>query len=288
VKTLIVGYGSIGKRRSGIIAGLYPDWDPPTTVDPVGGDFDDMTDVVDNIKQFGAIFVCTPPAHHTHPLRIAVDAKIPVFVEKPFCLPHQLDSIRDLLDPYRGAVMVGHNFLWHEGFQKFKTEASRIGSLVVYEARFGNRLSQWARENQNPYSLHREEGGGVLLDCLQDIDLALDVTGGLEPKAYHQIDGGAHGVTVTSECAAVVLAQQQGGPVASLVFDYLRSDRIRTHTAVGTEGTVVWEETRGDALDKSYIAETEVFLRWAETGRRPGSVPDPFRALEFVRRIYQL
>jgi predicted dehydrogenase len=288
VKTLIVGYGSMGQRRSGIIAGLHPDWDPPTTVDPAGGDFDDMVDVVDDIKQFGAIFVCTPPAQHTHSLRIAVDARIPVFVEKPICLPNQLDPIRDLLEPYRGAVMVGHNLLWHQGFQGFKIEASHIGSLIVYEARFGNRLSQWTRENQNPYSLHREEGGGVLLDCLQDIDLALDVTGGLEPKAYHQVQGGAYGVTVSSECAAVILAQQPEGPVASLVFDYLRSDRIRTHTAIGSEGTAIWEETRGDALDQSYIAETQAFLGWAETRRRPALVPDPFRALEFVRRIYQL
>jgi len=285
---LVVGNGSMGQRRVRIIKGLLPSC-TVHTLDPAGGDSTDFTKGEDvNPTTYNALFICSPPVNHGPWVQYAIEEKIPVFVEKPYCLPGELLWAKSVSLNAQKPVMVGHNLLWHKGFQRFKAECAYL-DLITYHARYGNLLTNWARENKDSYSRHRDQGGGVLLDCLQDIDLALDVTGGLEPRAYsQQVEGST--ITVDSEYLCMIVARQPSlGFHAILSFDYLHLPRIRKHSVMGSGGEMAeWEENKGDELDQSYVDETEAFLKWVDTGRKPKMVPDPFRALDFVRRIYNL
>jgi predicted dehydrogenase len=288
INALIIGYGSMGQRRARILKELRPDW-KLTTVDPNGGDIA----VLEPGKglPYDAIFVCTPPNNHITFVGLAMAQRIPVFVEKPICSPHSAPPLQDVMyhADFPSPVMVGHNFMWHEGFRRFEDDCDNIGPLIAYHASFSHSLNTWMRDNKDSYSRHRDQGGGVLLDCLQDIDMALEITGGLEPTHYRQWVEGSD-ITVDSEYLAVIHATQPGSDMYAMMnFDYLGLQRVRLHSAMDIDGRVVkWVEDRGPELDASYVAETKAFVEWVETGKPPVRVPDPFRALEFVRRIYAI
>ena len=280
-KILIVGNGSMGQRRAKILKELTTA--KLTTYDPASGD---ITEGVVDVTEYDAVFVCSPPVNHSAWVFDAVEKQVPVFVEKPFCLPGEITGLKQRVELAKKPVMLGHNLLWHKGFLEFKERVAELGPLLRYGAVYGNKLENWHRENKDSYSKHRAQGGGVLLDCLQDIDLALEVTGGLEPKASHQRVGPPH--TVDSEYIVTILAYRPDGVVATFAFDYVGEERQRAHVAMGQANLVSWYEDRGPELDQSYVDETEAFLKWVETGRKPKGIPDPFRALEFVRKIYAL
>lgn len=284
---LILGNGSMGQRRSRIIHNLRPDW-KRTTVDPVNGD---LRQLPDDRELFGysAVFICTPPHLHYSELMLFLDQDVPLFIEKPLVTPDALGmefigSVRQFKPP----LMIGHNLLHHPGYLNFQKEAGQIGQILYYEAYFGYQLSSWSRANQDPYSKYRSQGGGALLDCLQDVDIALTITGGLDPVFHYQKTG--DGITHDSEYLSITHAVQPGSElVAHLHFDYINPIRIRRHAAYGREGTAVWVEDRGPDLDQSYVTETSLFLDWVDSGRKPRNyTSDPFQALDFVRRVYRV
>lgn len=287
-KTALVigGSGSAGQRRVRLIQDFG--W-LARTLDPNGGDYMDGESVP--FKEFDAVFICSPPTNHAPWIgefnQLGMN-KLALFIEKPICMPDEVNRVKPHYEGTRQKMMVGHNLMWHKGFLKFRKESQNIGKHTLYLARFGNLLTNWLRDNPDAYSRHREQGGGVLLDCLQDIDVALDITGGLKPKAFHQALGHSD-ITSNSEHTAVVLAYQGiDSPIlATMAFDYYRSGRTRYHEVVGEEGTAVWEENDRELIEASYKAETDAFLRWAAGGKKPNR-PDPFRALEFIRAIYSL
>jgi len=286
---LIIGNGSMGQRRSKIIHDLRPNW-KRTTVDPVNGDLLKIS--LDGAIKYDLVFICTPPSDHISWVYGLLASQVPVFVEKPICEPAGVGVIRSLYDHQpKAPVMVGYNLLWHKGFHQFQSNCKSLGQIISYHARYGNLLTNWVRANTDPYSRYRAQGGGVLLDCLQDIDLALEITGGLEPVSHRQLTEGSD-ITADSEYVSLTTAIQPGSSThAVLEFDYLRIPRLRQHSAMGLNGEeATWTEHghQDPNLDQSYISETEAFIRWVETGNRPEMVPDPFRALEFVRQIYAL
>ena len=284
-KILIVGNGSMGQRRQGILKEMGM---KITTYDPdlnTGATISNLIEAID-VSKYDALFICSPPVNHQAWVMDAVLNDVPVFVEKPFCLPAEVVGLRQIVDQAKKPVMVGHNLLWHEGFLAFKESVKGLGPLVYYRAEYGNRLENWVRENKDAYSKYRAQGGGVLLDCLQDIDMALEMQPGLEPRSYHQQVGPPH--TVDSEYIASVMAVGPQGSAVLLSFDYVSNIRVRSHVAQGHESGIIWNEDRGPELDASYVAETEAFIKWCDTGRKPKGVPDPFRALDFVRQVYAL
>jgi len=275
----------MGQRRHKIIQQLRPDW-KVTTVDPVGGDLPEIS--LSEAIRYEIAFIATPPILHGHYLAAFIHAILPVFIEKPICLPGELNTAQAFYAGANVPVMVGHNLLWHKGFQQFQEQVKKAGQIIHYSARFENLLTEWGRANKDSYSRYRGQGGGVLLDCLQDIDLALEITGGLEPTYYYQMVEG-NPITVDSEYLAIVNGVQPGSGIhATMMFDYLTLPRRRKHAVHGSEERIEWVEDRGPELDQSYVDETEAFIKWVETGHKPKLVPDPFRALEFVRKIYAL
>lgn len=159
-KAIIIGGGSIGKRHS---KNLNEIGIATRIVD---------VDEIDNIDQillekydFG--FVCSPNVFHIqHCLKLA-EHNIPIFCEKPFYTDRTgVDQLLKIVNSKNLTTMVGCNL-------RFTDSVKSIDKNTPYiSAYFGYNLKKW-RPNTNhleSYSANKSLGGGILLDCIHELD----------------------------------------------------------------------------------------------------------------------
>ena len=85
------------------------------------------------------IIVATPPASHAEIVRAALEAGLPVLVEKPLTLDvDEARALCDLAEQRDGLVMVDHIHLFSPAFRALKREAAKLGPLRRMESEAGN------------------------------------------------------------------------------------------------------------------------------------------------------
>lgn len=90
------------------------------------------------------------------------------------------------------------------------------------------------------YSAHPEQGGGVILDLVHEVDLARRLFGEFDAVAARA--GHFSSLLIESEdTACVVLSKTRGPPVVSISLDYVSRHCVRRYEIVGDAGTLVWD-----------------------------------------------
>ncbi|MDP7191232.1 MAG: Gfo/Idh/MocA family oxidoreductase [Alphaproteobacteria bacterium] len=85
------------------------------------------------------IIVATPPATHAEIVRAALEAGLPVLVEKPLTLDvDEARALCDLAEKRDGLVMVDHIHLFSPAFRALKREAAGLGPLRRMESEAGS------------------------------------------------------------------------------------------------------------------------------------------------------
>lgn len=86
-----------------------------------------------------AVIVASPPASHAEIVRAALEAGMPVLVEKPLTLDLAgAESLQALARARAGLVMVDHTHLFHPAFRALKEAARRYGSIRAVRSAAGN------------------------------------------------------------------------------------------------------------------------------------------------------
>src|SRR5690606_4209049 len=62
------------------------------------------------------------------------------------------------------------NMRFHKGIKAVQENLSLVGKILFARAHFGHRLSQMRPTGLNVYASNASEGGGVILDCIHEID----------------------------------------------------------------------------------------------------------------------
>src|SRR5262249_44881068 len=125
-----------------------------------------------------AVLVTAPTHLHVPLAREAAAHGCDLFIEKP--LSHSWDGVEELRHEVRrrGLVtMVGCNMRFHPGPARVHELLRRgaIGRPLAARIFTGSYLPDWrpGTDYRKSYSASSERGGGVLLDCIHEIDLAL-------------------------------------------------------------------------------------------------------------------
>jgi len=95
-------------------------------------------DVLDPSTIDGVI-VATPPSLHAEMARAALDARLPVLVEKPLTLDvGEARALQKLVASRGGFVMVDHTHLFHPAFRKLKQLLPEFGPIRAIRSEAGN------------------------------------------------------------------------------------------------------------------------------------------------------
>ena len=303
MNALVVGLGSIGRRHLrnlralglGEVWGCDPDAAAREAVRAEAGGhvFGDLVEAL--ARRPEAVLVCTPTHRHLETARAALAAGAHLFIEKPIAATLDgLGAFAAEASARRRVVLVGCNMRFHPGVQALKAslETGRPRRPLYFRARFSHYLPNWrpGTDYRATYSARREEGGGILMEAVHELDY-LGWLGG-DVGVATAWTGRVSDLEIDSEDYALVALSFKSGAQGQIHLDYVSSHKLRGCEVVGVDATLRWTSegkapervrvTRATATteeilfespawdgNEMYLAELRHFVACVEGRERP-------------------
>jgi predicted dehydrogenase len=250
--------------------------------------------------------VATPSHLHLGPALALARQAVPLLVEKP--LSHAEEGQDDLVREVtrrKLVSLVGCNMRFHPGPAAVKRllEQGSIGRLLFARIHTGSYLPEWrpAQDYRSSYSAQRSQGGGCLLDCIHEIDLAQWYLGPI--AELFCMTEHLSSLEIDAEDVAVILARHAGRALSEIHLDYVQRTYERGCQIVGESGSIFWDFNRPEVrwydarkkrwnavrlprnwkLNSMYRGELEHFVGCVQQGTSP-VLPIP-EAAQLVRLV---
>ena len=265
---LIVGGGSIGRRHTENLQQLGVD---VAVVDPVREVRNELTNDLGvttfaelsagiNAKNPDIVAVCTPNRFHISNAIEAAQAGCHLFIEKP--LSHEMEGVAELetiVAEQNLRSLVGCNLRFQPEIKKIHEllEDDVIGSVVAARIEVGSYLPEWFPESdyRESYSAREDLGGGVILDCIHEINYARWFFG--EFETVSAMAGQQSQLEIETNDVAGILARTREGTICEFHLDYVQREYSRSCHIIGEEGTIRWSWE--DEQVEWYVADED---RW--------------------------
>ncbi len=305
MKGLVVGGGSIGSRHLrnlkklevGTLGLVEPDADRRSSLAAeiaVTG-FSSLQAGLDWNPDFAV--VATPSHLHVEPALELVRRGVPVFVEKP--LAHTADGIEQLarlVVEKKLTTLVGCNMRFHPGPGQVKelVEQGSLGKLLFGRIHCGSFLPDWRpqADYRTGYAARAESGGGCILDCIHEIDLARWYLG--EVRSAFCCAGHLSSLEIETEDVAALIFRHASGAISEVHLDYVQRTYERGCQIAGELGSVSWdfsakavrwydatsrkwtiyEQPETWEVNQMYVDEMQHFIACLREGR-PTQLPIP-------------
>ncbi|MHA1938134.1 MAG: Gfo/Idh/MocA family protein [Candidatus Thorarchaeota archaeon] len=191
--------------------------------------------------------VCTP--NHSHlPIALKLtQADSHLFIEKP--LSDRLEGVDELVatvEKKQLVCLVGCNMRFSPAIARLiaKVEGGEIGRVLSIRAHYGHYLPNWRpqADYRKTYSSQRDQGGGIILDAIHEIDYVSHLGG--QPVEVFCYAQKVSNLQIDVEDTADILIRFKDGVQASIHVDYLDQVKRRSCEIVGSEGTLIWRSLR--------------------------------------------
>ncbi len=262
MKFLLAGLGSIGQRHARNLRTLLGDEvellayrrrrsSPVIGPDlrAVEGDpereygiraFDRLEDAL--AERPDAVFVTNPNHLHVPVARAAAEAGCHLFLEKP--VSHDLEGVAELADlvERNGLVcLVGYQLRFHPALPELRRLLGEggLGRVVGVRLVFGEWIPGWHpwEDYRETYAARADEGGGVLLTQIHDLDWLYALFG--LPRRVFAFGGKLSSLDLDAEDTASVLLDY--GFPAHVHQDLVRRPPVRRCEVIGEAGVADWD-----------------------------------------------
>src|ERR1700722_1737945 len=202
--------------------------------------------------------VATPTHLHIEQTLEIAPAGVPVFVEKPLAhAPERLSELAELVEKKKLISLVGCNMRFHPGPAQVKQslDEGRLGKILFARVHTGSYLPEWRPDvdYRNNYAARSATGGGCIMDCIHEIDLARWYLG--EMTSVFCCAGHLSGLEIETEDVAVMVCRHTSGAMSEIHLDYVQRTYDRGCQIVGESGTIFWDFNGGA-------------VRWYDSGSR--------------------
>jgi predicted dehydrogenase len=296
MKAVVVGGGSIGRRHLCNLQSLGI-----TDLSLVESDAERRRMVAEEYgaKQFSAldsalddapdfVVIATPTYLHLHHAMEAARAGCDLFVEKP--LSHKAEGLQELgelVDRKKLISLVGCNMRFHPGPAKVKEMISQdaVGRGLFARVHAGSYLPEWRQgsDYRRNYAAREETGGGCILDCIHEIDLARWYLGEVHEALCMTAHTGS--LEIETEDIAALLCRHANGAISEIHLDYIGRTYERGCHIAGERGSIFWDfnckqvrwfdvdqrewstfpQPKGWESNDMYVAEMRHFLACVES-----------------------
>ena len=252
MKALVVGGGSIGSRHLRNLGKLgtkhlglvEPHSARRATVAaelPVA-EFSELEHGLEWSPDFAV--VATPTHLHAEQTLAILRRGFPVFVEKPLThTPDCISEIVNLVEKKKLSSMVGCNMRFHPGPAKVKQllEEGRLGKILFARIHVGSYLPEWraSTDYRRNYAARVETGGGCLIDCIHELDLARWYLGDME--SVFCCAGHLSSLEIETEDVAALVCRHVSGAISEVHLDYVQRTYERGCQIVGEGGAIFWD-----------------------------------------------
>ncbi len=237
MKTLIVGYGSIGQRHARILneLGLSVAVVSKQLLADTIVNFSDLKQALEEWNP-EYIVIANETDKHYNSLEILIEEnfKGKVLVEKPL-FDKPLDISKNNFTDSR----VAYNLRLHPFLMKVKNVLAAKDKLIISANIYvGAYLPDWRpnTDYRNSYSASKEKGGGVLRDLSHELDYAQWFFG--KWKRLTSIGGHFSNLDITSDDVFSILMETENCPLVHIHLNYLDKKPYREILINTTEETI--------------------------------------------------
>ncbi len=218
--------------------------------------FEDMEEALS--QELNGVIICTPTSMHI-PVAIATAKKqLHCFIEKPLSNSLQgIDELLELTSKNQLIVLVGCNMRFFPGLRQLKAivDSQEIGKIIAGRILVGYYLPYWHpyEDYRKSYSANGKLGGGVILDCVHEIDYLRWVFGEVE-EVFCYMDK-LSDLEIDTEDIAEILLKFKSGLIVQLHFDYIQRTYRRYYEFIGEKGLTVWDYIKREIMvfqEKAY------------------------------------
>ena len=275
LRIAVLGCGSIGRRHlrnlSQLGAGELYAFDPvPAALETAHNETNALCfSSLDCIweQQPNVAVITTPSNLHVGLALEAAQHNCALFVEKP--LSHTLDGLDELCSEAERrnlVTMVGCNMRFHPGPAQVKRllDDSAIGQVIAARIHTGSYLPGWrpGTDYRQSYSAQAALGGGAILDCIHEIDLALWYFGPGDVLAAVSLPATSIGLDI--EGLAEMLIRHRSEVLSSVHLNFIQRDYHRSCEVIGADGSIYWNFSEGKVRVSRPDHETQVFEQPAD------------------------
>ena len=293
MKLLVLGCGSIGKRHINNFSELAEI-----------AAYDSNNDAVKNLKvnafktldaafewQPDGVIIATPHDTHLTMAKRALQSGAHVLVEKP--ISNALAGVPQLIEMARVKTKKLHvvcNMRFHSAITVLKENLVRIGKPLFARVSYGNYLPNM-RPNvdyRTLYAANRQQGGGVILDGIHEIDYLRWLFGPV--KSVTAEASKISDLDVDVEDYAALLLRHQNGVRTEIHLDYVQRCKQRNCKIVGEKGTLMWRSV-GKKPEHCYVrlfsTKNNAWETLYENVDEPANKPYKSLAFQFTQSILQ-
>lgn len=248
MRIVVIGCGSIGERH----ASNALVWGEVGIVDSNPARSQILTDkgahaftTIDEALDWSpdAIIIATPHDSHMDVAHQVLASEASILIEKPLTV--SMDEAHAFLNAAREVRRADRiygmcNLRFHAGPATLKANMDKIGKPLFARLHFGSYLPAMRpnRDYRSVYAAHHDQGGGVVLDTIHEIDLACWLMGEVE-----QVGGAAarlSSLEMDAEDFAEIHLAHASGARSQVHMDYLQRLKTRGCEIVGEDGTLTW------------------------------------------------
>ncbi|MCX6055500.1 MAG: Gfo/Idh/MocA family oxidoreductase [Chloroflexi bacterium] len=257
MKTLIAGFGSIGRRHLNNLRSLgetdfvlLRSFHSTLPEDDIKG-----IPVERDIKSAlahrpDAVIITNPTSLHLDVAIPAAKAGCSILIEKP--VSHNMERISDLqraLEQGGGRLLVGFQFRYHPALRQVKgwLDSNQIGTVISCRARWGEYLPGWHpwEDYRKSYSARVDLGGGVVNTLSHPLDYLRWFFGDVDNLwAFASSLGG---LELDVEDTAEIILHFKNNVLGSIHLDYIQRPPEHTLKIIGSKGTIEWDNATGVA-----------------------------------------
>lgn len=213
--------------------------------------YSSIKDLFYNERGLNACLVCTPTKSHLSVVREAIQNGCHVFVEKPLSFSSiECEEITDLSKKAKVILTCGYVERFNPAVQDLKK--------IIQKQTYGDLLMmEFHRENRMP--LHIKDVGVIYDTSVHDIDTAMFLFGKGAKMVFARAGKKFH----LFEDFATIMLGFEDQKVAIIASNWVTPKKVRTFSAVCTEGTVngdfITQEIRIDHADATIIPRRQQF-----------------------------
>lgn len=213
--------------------------------------YSSVKDLFSNERELNACLVCTPTKSHLSVVREVIQNGCHVFVEKPLSFStRECEEMTDLSKKGKVILTCGYVERFNPAVQDLKK--------IIQKQTYGDLLMmEFHRENRMP--LHIKDVGVIYDTSVHDIDTAMFLFGKGAKMVFARAGKKFH----LFEDFATIMLGFEDQKVAIIASNWVTPKKVRTFSAVCTEGTVngdfITQEIRIDHADATVIPRRQQF-----------------------------
>lgn len=213
--------------------------------------YSSVKDLFSNERELNACLVCTPTKSHLSVVREAIQNGCHVFVEKPLSFStKECEEMTDLSKKGKVILTCGYVERFNPAVQDLKK--------IIQKQTYGDLLMmEFHRENRMP--LHIKDVGVIYDTSVHDIDTAMFLFGKGAKMVFARAGKKFH----LFEDFATIMLGFEDQKVAIIASNWVTPKKVRTFSAVCTEGTVngdfITQEIRINHADATVIPRRQQF-----------------------------